>query len=180
MRDRETTGNEKMKQQKSEKRDMEIWRTKIRGEGETERWRGGEGRGERERGRDREGEREMKQILAEWRGEAAESNDEGHTAPGRQKTIVSLLPTTHFTLKQQISFTQLISTHWLCCGCVKGLLYPLSVSLCLFLFPSLSLSLFLSLSGLFFPLYFLNIALPCSRASESPLSPLILASLPVP
>ena len=52
MRDRETTGNEKMKQQKSEKRDMEIWRTKIRGERERD-WEGVAGmkrkRGERER-----------------------------------------------------------------------------------------------------------------------------------
>lgn len=46
------------------------------------------------------------------RGERRESRNERYIAPGKQKTIVTLPPITHFNLKQQIFFTQLISTHW--------------------------------------------------------------------
>lgn len=45
-------------------------------------------------------------------GEERESRNERYIAPGKQKTIVTLPPITHFNLKQQIFFTQLISTHW--------------------------------------------------------------------
>lgn len=51
----------------------------------------------------RKKEREM-----EW-----ENSSGRYTASGTQKTIVSLPPVTCFTFKQQISFTQLISAHWL-------------------------------------------------------------------
>lgn len=44
-------------------------------------------------------------------GEERESQNERYIAPGKQKTIVTLPPITHFNLKQQIFFTQLISTH---------------------------------------------------------------------
>lgn len=54
------------------------------------------------------GERES----AVWSGEERESRNEGYIASGKQKTIVTLPPITHFNLKQQIFFTQLISTHW--------------------------------------------------------------------
>lgn len=45
-------------------------------------------------------------------GEERESRNERYIASGKQKTIVTLPPITHFNLKQQIFFTQLISTHW--------------------------------------------------------------------
>lgn len=59
----------------------------------------GEGRVEREGGG----------VLS---GEERESLNERYIAPGKQKTIVTLPPITHFNLKQQIFFTQLIPTHW--------------------------------------------------------------------
>lgn len=53
-------------------------------------------------------ERERQVLSMEKR----ESRNEQYIASGKQKTIVTLPPITHFNLKQQIFFTQLISTHW--------------------------------------------------------------------
>lgn len=49
-----------------------------------------------------------KERETEW-----ENSSGRYTASGKQKTIASLPPVTYFTFKQQISFTQLISSHWL-------------------------------------------------------------------
>lgn len=49
-----------------------------------------------------------------------ENSSGRYTASGKQKTIVSLPPVTFFTFKQQISFTQLISAHWLWSAVEKG------------------------------------------------------------
>lgn len=72
----------------------------------------------------RKKEREM-----EW-----ENSSGRYTASGKQKTIVSLPPVTCFTFKQQISFTQLISAHWLWSAVEKGfysrLLFRNFLSLC--------------------------------------------------
>ena len=70
-----------------------------------EREEGGVGR--EEGGSGREGE--ARRVLS---GEERESRNERYIAAGKQKTIVTLPPITHFNLKQQIFFTQLISTHW--------------------------------------------------------------------
>lgn len=68
--------------------------------------------------------------------EKRESRNERYTASGKQKTIVTLPPITHFNLKQQIFFTQLISTHWsrglgwswafMCC-CERGVSVHISL-----------------------------------------------------
>lgn len=69
----------------------------------------------------RKKEREM-----EW-----ENSSGRYTASGKQKTIVSLPPVTCFTFKQQISFTQLISAHWLWSAVEKGFYFRIfSLSLC--------------------------------------------------
>lgn len=110
------------------------------------RWMDGEGWGRREGG---EGGRERRALS----GEERESRNERYIASGKQKTIVTLPPITHFNLKQQIFFTQLISTHWsrglgwswafMCSCCCKAYTH-----LCLSLSP---LSFCLQLSSFFFP-----------------------------
>lgn len=76
----------------------------------------------------RGGRVEMEREASVEQGKS-ESRNERYIASGKQKTIVTLPPITHFNLKQQIFFTQLISTHWsrglgwswafLCC-CERG------------------------------------------------------------
>lgn len=79
-----------------------------------------------------EGGRERQVLTTEKR----ESRNERYIASGKQKTIVTLPPITHFNLKQQIFFTQLISTHWsrglggswafMCC-CERGVSLHISL-----------------------------------------------------
>lgn len=70
-----------------------------------------------------------KERETEW-----ENSSGRYTASGKQKTIASLPPVTYFTFKQQISFTQLISSHWLWSAVKKGfcirLLFQNFLSLC--------------------------------------------------
>lgn len=61
---------------------------------------------------DGEGSRRVERERRVLSGEKRESRNERYIAPGKKKTIVTLPPITHFNLKQQIFFTQLISTHW--------------------------------------------------------------------
>lgn len=100
-----------------------------------------------------------------------ESWNERYIASGKQKTIVTPPPITHFNLKQQIFFTQLISTHWsrglggswafMCscrCEAFTHFLFSFLSALCL----SLSLSPISSSPFLFLPL-----SLPSLRLSKA-------------
>lgn len=100
------------------------------------------------------GEEETRDLDAGWmvrerreREWSVECRNEQYIASGNQKTIVTLPPITHFNLKQQIFFTQLISTHWsrglgwswafMCSCCCKAYTAPV----CLLTFLTLCLQL---------------------------------------
>lgn len=65
-----------------------------------------------------------KERETEW-----ENSSGRYTASGKQKTIASLPPVTYFTFKQQISFTQLISSHWLWSAVKRAFISEFSLSL---------------------------------------------------